>query len=182
MAQTALRPLKVLIVDDEREVRDLLAEYFAEIGYEVATAPDGTAAVADLTANPTEYQLVIADLQMPGIDGLGVLDAAKKANPSIAVIIVTGYASVDSAVRAVRMGAYDYLTKPFTLGQIEVIVRRAAERLAMEAENRQLAGRVGGHDHAQPSEPVLARLDAIDQRLARIERLLAEWPTPARLA
>lgn len=178
MSQTANRPLKVLIVDDELEVRELLAEYFAEVGYDVTTAPDGTAAVADLTANPTKYQLVISDLQMPGIDGLGVLEAAKTANPSIAVIIVTGYASVDSAVRAVRMGAYDYLTKPFTLGQIEVIVRRAAERLALEAENRQLARRVGGLDQTETGEPLLARLDAIDQRLARIERLLSVLPAP----
>ena len=182
MLQTANRPVRVLIADDELEVRELLAEYFAEVGYDVTTAADGTAAVDDLTANPTKYQLVISDLQMPGVDGLGVLQAAKKANPSIAVIIVTGYASVDSAVRAVRMGAYDYLTKPFTLGQIEVIVRRAAERLALEAENRHLARRVGGHDQADSSEPVLARLDAIDQRLARIERLLDELPAPARHA
>jgi two-component system response regulator AtoC len=182
MPETANRPLKVLIVDDELEVRELLAEYFAEVGYDVTTAPDGTAAVADLTANPTQYQLVISDLQMPGIDGLGVLEAAKKANPSIAVIIVTGYASVDSAVRAVRMGAYDYLTKPFTLGQIEVIVRRAAERLALEAVNRHLAQRIGGIDQAELDTPVLARLEAIDQRLARIEHLLNELPSPARHA
>jgi two-component system response regulator AtoC len=182
MPETANRPLKVLIVDDELEVRELLAEYFAEVGYDVTTAPDGNAAVADLTANPTQYQLVISDLQMPGIDGLGVLEAAKKANPSIAVIIVTGYASVDSAVRAVRMGAYDYLTKPFTLGQIEVIVRRAAERLALEAENRHLAQRIGGIDQAELDTPVLARLEAIDQRLARIEHLLNELPSPARHA
>lgn len=182
MPQTAHRPLRVLIVDDEPEVRELLAEYFAEVGYDVSTSPDGTAAVDELTANPTKYQLVISDLQMPGMDGLGVLEAAKKANPSIAVIIVTGYASVDSAVRAVRMGAYDYLTKPFTLGQIEVIVRRAAERLALETENRQLARRVGGHDVAESSEPVLARLDAINRRLDRIERLLTELPAPARHA
>jgi two-component system response regulator AtoC len=182
MSQTADRPLKVLIVDDELEVRELLAEYFAEVGYDVTTAPDGNAAVADLTANPTQYQLVISDLQMPGIDGLGVLEAAKKANPSIAVIIVTGYASVDSAVRAVRMGAYDYLTKPFTLGQIEVIVRRAAERLALEAENRHLARRIGEIDQAELDTPVLARLEAIDQRLARIEHRLNELPSPARHA
>lgn len=184
MLQTAnrQRPLRVLIVDDELEVRELLADYFAEVGYEVSAAPDGTAAVDELTANPAKYQLVISDLRMPGIDGLGVLEAAKKANPSIAVIIVTGYASVDSAVRAVRMGAYDYVTKPFTLGQIEVIVRRAAERLALDAENRQLPPGVASDDHPESSEPVLARLDAIEQRLARIERLLSDLPSPARHA
>jgi DNA-binding NtrC family response regulator len=101
-------------------------------------------------------------------------------NPSLAVIIVTGYASVDSAVRAVRMGAYDYLTKPFTLGQIEVIVRRAAERLALEAENRQLARRVNGREQAEPDGALMDRLDAIDQRLARIELLLSGIPVGTR--
>lgn len=180
MPQTAHRPLKVLVVDDEAEVRDLLAEYFTEIGYDVTTAVDGARAIEDITRNPTKYGLVISDLQMPGVDGLGVLKAAKAANPSLAVIIVTGYASVDSAVRAVRMGAYDYLTKPFTLGQIEVIVRRAAERLALEAENRQLARKVGGREPSDSDGAVVERLEAIDQRLARIERLLSGLPVGAR--
>jgi DNA-binding NtrC family response regulator len=182
MPQTVHRPqkLKVLIVDDEADVRDLLAEYFTEIGYDVTTAADGAQAVDDITANPTKYGLVISDLQMPGVDGLGVLKAAKAANPSLAVIIVTGYASVDSAVRAVRMGAYDYLTKPFTLGQIEVIVRRAAERLALEAENRQLVRRVEGREPSEADGALLDRLDGIDQRLARIERLLSELPVTTR--
>jgi DNA-binding NtrC family response regulator len=180
MPQTAHRPLKVLVVDDEADVRDLLAEYFTEIGYDVTTAPDGAKAIEDIAAHPTKYGLVISDLQMPGIDGLGVLKAARAANPSLAVIIVTGYASVDSAVRAVRMGAYDYLTKPFTLGQIEVIVRRVAERFALEAENRQLARRVEGRDPSDSEAAVLERLDAIDQRLARIERLLSGLPVGTR--
>jgi two-component system response regulator AtoC len=180
MPQTAYRSLKVLVVDDEADVRELLAEYFTEIGYDVTTAPDGAQAIEDITANPTKYGLVISDLQMPGVDGLGVLKAAKAANPSLAVIIVTGYASVDSAVRAVRMGAYDYLTKPFTLGQIEMIVRRAAERLALEAENRKLAERVGGRDERQSESAVLQRLDGIDQRLARLEHLLSDLPLSTR--
>ncbi len=174
MPQTVHRPFHVLVVDDEPDVRDLLVEYFREAGHEVSSAADGTEAVADITRNPTKYGLVISDLQLPGIDGLGVLKAAKAANPSVAVIIVTGYASVDSAVRAVRLGAYDYLTKPFTLGQIEVIVSRAAERQALEAENRQLARKMEGRDcpRRRPASP--HQLDSIDRRLARIERVLSE--------
>ena len=168
------RPCSVLVVDDETDVRDLLVDYFREAGHEVSAAADGTEAVAEITAHPTKFDLVISDLQLPGIDGLGVLKAAKAANPDISVIIVTGYASVDSAVRAVRMGAYDYLTKPFTLGQIEVIVRRAAERQALEVENRQLADRTGAG--ARPADgPGLAdQLQRIDDRLARIERTLSD--------
>ena len=174
MPQTAHRPFHVLVVDDEPDVRELLVEYFREAGHEVSSAADGTEAVADITRNPTKYGLVISDLQLPGIDGLGVLKAAKAANPSVAVIIVTGYASVDSAVRAVRLGAYDYLTKPFTLGQIDVIVGRAAERQALEAENRQLARKMEGRDLPDVAPGIAEQLDSIDRRLARIERVLSE--------
>jgi two-component system, NtrC family, response regulator AtoC len=90
------------------------------------------------------------------------------------VIIVTGYASVDSAVRAVRLGAYDCLTKPFTLGQIDVIVGRAAERQALEAENRQLARKMEGRDLPEAAPGIAEQLDSIDRRLARIERVLSE--------
>ena len=89
-------------------------------------------------------------------------------------------ASVDSAVRAVRLGAYDYLTKPFTLGQIDVIVQRAAERQALEAENRQLARKVDGRDAVEASSDIAHRLDQIDTRLARIERALSDLTSTRR--
>jgi len=178
MPRTVRRPLRVLIVDDEADVRDLLVEYFREAGHEVSSASDGTQAVAEISGHPTKYDFIISDLQLPGVDGLGVLKAAKAANPSISVIIITGYASVDSAVRAVRLGAYDYLTKPFTLGQIDVIVQRAAERQALETENRQLAQKVDGREPADLPPDIVERLDQIEARLARIERALSDLTVP----
>jgi len=130
-------------------------------------------AIAEIERHAARYSLVVTDLQLPGVDGLGVLGAARSANPSAAVIIVTGYASLDSAVQAVRLGAYDYLTKPFSLGQLDVIIQRVSDRNALEAENRQLARRVGDRDTAESRNAVNDRLDAIDARLARIEELLA---------
>lgn len=174
MPETVHRPFHVLVVDDEPDVRDLLVEYFREAGHEVSSAADGAEAVAEITSHPSKYGLIISDLQLPGVDGLGVLKAAKDANPSVAVIIVTGYASVDSAVRAVRLGAYDYLTKPFTLGQIDVIVSRIAERQALEAENRQLARKMERRDLPESAPGIADRLEAIDLRLARIESALNE--------
>jgi two-component system, NtrC family, response regulator AtoC len=143
MPQTASRLFKVLVVDDEPDVRDLLVGYFRDNGHTATPVPDGHAAVAEIAQNASRYSLIVSDLQLPGVDGLGVLKAARAANPSAVVIIVTGYASMDSAVQAVRLGAYDYLTKPFSLGQIEVIVQRVSERQALEAENRHLARKVG---------------------------------------
>jgi DNA-binding NtrC family response regulator len=172
MAQIAARPFTVLVVDDEPDVRDLLVDYFRDRGHDVSSAADGRAAIDELERNPSKYTLVVSDLQLPHVDGLGVLTAARALNPSVTVIIVTGYASLDTAVQAVRLGAYDYLTKPFSLGQIDVIIQRAAERWMLEAENRQLAQRVGDQAPADVAANVGSRLDAIDARLARIEELL----------
>jgi DNA-binding NtrC family response regulator len=172
MPQQSLRGLHVLVVDDEPDVRDLLVEYFRERGCEVETASEGREAIRLLERIAARITLVVTDLQLPGADGLAVLRAAKAANPSLYVIIITGYASLDSAIQAVRLGAYDYLTKPFSLGQIDVIVQRMADRLSLEAENRQLARQAGERDTGEPRQLVTARLDAIDARLQRIEGLL----------
>jgi len=180
MPPQAHAPLNVLVVDDEPEIRELLVEYFHERGFETATAGDGRAAIAAIERDPARYRLIVSDLQMPGADGLAVLRAAKAANPSCYVVIITGYASLDSAIQAVRLGAYDYLTKPFSMGQIDVIVQRLTDRFALEAENRQLTrqlgGRVGGdRDFAgDGAMSVAARLDAIESRLGRFEALLRE--------
>ncbi|RPI11582.1 MAG: response regulator, partial [Actinobacteria bacterium] len=119
MPQQARTALNVLVVDDEPEIRELLVEYFRDRGFETATAGDGRAAIAAIERDPARYRLIVSDLQMPGADGLAVLRAARAANPSCYVVIVTGYASLDSAIQAVRLGAYDYLTKPFSMGQID---------------------------------------------------------------
>ena len=173
MPQLSPRGLHVLVVDDEPDVRELLAEYFRDRGHDVTVVTDGRAAVRAIEGAPTRYALVITDLQLPGADGLAVLRAARTANPSAYVIIITGYASLDSAIEAVRLGAYDYLTKPFSLGQIDVVLKRMADRLSLEAENRQLARQVGDHQTGDLRQALAPRLDAIEARLQRIEDLLA---------
>lgn len=167
-------PLEVLVVDDEPDVRELLVEYFRNKGLPVASTGDGRAAIAAFEREPARYSLVITDLQMPGADGLAVLQAARRANPSCYVVIITGYASLDSAIQAVRHGAYDYLTKPFSLGQMDVILARLRDRFALEAENRRLLRQLGQRDGTDVRAQLMARLDAIDGRLARLERVLEE--------
>jgi DNA-binding NtrC family response regulator len=173
-------PLEVLVVDDEAEIRELLVEYFRDRGFATSTAADGRAAITAIEREPSRYRLILSDLQMPGADGLAVLRAAKAANPSCYVVIITGYASLDSAIQAVRGGAYDYLTKPFSMGQIDVVVQRVTDRLALEAENRQLSRQLGARAamDVQPSPEVTAalagRLDTIENRLSRIEAVLRD--------
>lgn len=162
----------VLIVEDEVDIRELLAEYFRARDYEVTGAADGRAALAAIAREPSRFSLVVTDLQLPGADGLTVLRAAREANPGVHVVIVTGFASLDSAIQAVRLGAYDYLTKPFSLGQIDVILQRIEDIEALQAENRRLTRQVSHQDAVDLRQALLLRLDGIENRLTRIEAAL----------
>lgn len=169
--------ISILIADDEPDIRDLLVAYFGGRGWRVAAASDGRAALAALARGPEQYAIVVTDLHMPGADGLEVLKAAKAANPASFVVIITGYASLDSAVQAVRLGAYDYLTKPFALGQVDVIVDRIVDRIALDQQNRMLAAQVNGRAASPRDVPALlaaiaARLDGLDARASEISVLL----------
>lgn len=172
-------PLEVLVVDDEPDVRELLIEHLRGRGYRTASAADGRAAVNAIERSPAQFTVVITDLYLPGVGGLDVLRAARTANPSCYVVIVTGYASIDSAVQAVRLGAYDYLTKPFSLGQIDVVLQRITDRLALERENRELSRRMSDRDPVTPSG-IMERLGTIESRLESMERVLADLVTRLR--
>jgi DNA-binding NtrC family response regulator len=121
---------------------------------------------------------VVTDLNLPGADGFAVLHAARQANPFCYVIIVTGYASLDSAIQAVRVGAYDYLTKPFSLGQLDLVMRRIAHHSAVERENRQLSVRAPAPAIPPPRSVLESRVDALEASLSRIEALLELLPRP----
>jgi DNA-binding NtrC family response regulator len=145
---------EVLVVDDEAGARELLIEFFRARGFQVTGAQDGRAAILALQRPHARFGLVVTDLNLPGADGFAVLHAARQANESCYVVIVTGYASLDSAIRAVRVGAYDYLTKPFSLGQLDVILSRICDRAGLELENRQLLERQAP-PAVRPAKPVV---------------------------
>jgi len=170
-------PDSVLIADDDPDVRELLAAYFSRRGHAVACARDGREALLALENRPGQFDLVVTDLQMPGADGLAVLQAAKAANPSCFVVIVSGYATIDSAVQAVRLGAFDYLTKPFTMGQMDVVLDRIADRAALVQKNNVLTSRLNGRPvTTQDLVSILMTLgtqvERLDARLSEITALL----------
>jgi len=132
-----LGPISVLVVDDSAEILAMFQMMLHETAdrgrYTVDTAPSGEAAVALLEDHV--YDLVLTDLKMGGLDGLAVLAAARERSPRTTVILMTGYASLDTALKAIRGGAYDYITKPFTLAELEVMLANVTDRIRMRREH-----------------------------------------------
>lgn len=168
-------PWEVLVVDDDEDIRELIVTYFNGLGMLVTGATDGRAAIATLQRSNGRFGLVVTDLNLPGADGFAVLQAARQANHNCYVVIVTGYASLDSAIHAVRVGAYDYLTKPFSMGQLDVVLTRITDRASLEQQNRVLGqmpvnSRTGTRPQASGASASLA---TIEQGMARMEEAIA---------
>ena len=175
-AAPLLSSTQTLIVDDDDQVRELLTEHLRANGLKVTTAADGREAVSAIERAAGAFGLIFTDLHLPGADGLAVLQAARSANASAYVVIITGYATLDSAIQAVRLGAYDYLTKPFSLGQIDVLLRRVEDRTALESENRRLLHRIDARDGDTP-QGLHDRLSTIESRLASIDSAIRDLTT-----
>jgi NtrC-family two-component system response regulator AlgB len=127
---------KLLIVDDEKNIRLSLVRFFESLGHQVREAESGAQATALLTES--RFDLVLTDFRMVEMNGLELLKEVKRISPDSLVILMTAYATVENAVAAMKAGAYDYLTKPFTLEQIQLIVERAIHLQGLQAENRAL--------------------------------------------
>ncbi len=123
---------KILVIDDEKRMCDSIKVLLSNIGYEVDIALNGRTGIEKLQS--TSYDLVITDLMMPELDGFAVMKYIKESCPNTLVIVITGYASVESAVRAIRSGAYDYILKPFDFEIIKISVERAWDKLKLEKE------------------------------------------------
>ena len=130
----------VLIVDDEFSVRDSLVHWFEKDGYRTASAQDGKEALRMLEEAP--WDVILLDIKMPGMDGLELQRRIREVNPDVPVIMITAFASVDTAVRALKEGAFDYVTKPIDPDELSHLVRRAVERHRLQRENLQLRHKI----------------------------------------
>ena len=126
----------ILIVDDEIQNREYLSEILSDEGYAITTAVNGNDAINKLTQD--SYQVVLTDLQMPDLDGLGVIKYLIDNSLNTIGILYTGYGSVKTAVDAMKLGAFDYITKPFKADEIKVVVKKALDHLALQEENTYL--------------------------------------------
>jgi DNA-binding NtrC family response regulator len=127
---------RVLIVDDEAGIRQVLVDLFVGLGWRADEASNGAQAV-DIALSE-DYDLVIVDLSLPRLGGLDVLKRVKESRPDVPVLVITGYASMNSALQALKLGAYDYITKPFQLDYVQRIAEHAVERKRLVYENKYL--------------------------------------------
>jgi two-component system NtrC family response regulator len=158
---------RILLIDDDDGLREVLAYTLREQGHEVETAADGTAGLVLLERAVPDA--VITDLKMPGIDGLEVLRRAHEIDATLPVIVLTAFGSIEDAVAAMRDGAHDYLTKPYNRDELRLTVEKALEKRRLVQENRTLRDRLREERRRMPlvhASPAMERVVAAIRRLA----------------
>ncbi len=130
------RKVKVLCVDDEASMLEGCERLLRSLGYDCITTTDSERAVELIRSESP--QIVLTDLKMPGLDGIALLEAAKEIDPDVTVIVFTAYASIPSAIEATRKGAFDYIPKPFSADELEVVMEKASKYRALLEENKRL--------------------------------------------
>ncbi len=127
---------RILVVDDNKELREILGEFLKGEGHDVEGAADGREALEKHSENP--FDLIVTDLNMPEVSGMELIRTVRKENPDTEFVIITGYASMDTAVEAVRIGAFDYIVKPFRMEELQVVVKNARDKITLKKLNAKL--------------------------------------------
>ncbi|MCF8371787.1 MAG: sigma-54 dependent transcriptional regulator [Bacteroidales bacterium] len=158
--------ISILIVDDEESVRNSLHDWFMEDGYQVACAENAKEALSILESK--NYDIILADIKMPGMDGMEMHRRIRSLNKDSIVIIMTAFASVSTAVQALKDGAYDYITKPFDPDDLSHLIRNAANQISLKAENEALRNRVVSLEDV---EDLIGNSEAMKRVLKEVERV-----------
>ncbi len=140
MASSPHKSLRVLFADDEKSLQEFMRSELPRLGHEVTVCPDGRAAVKALEKG--KFDVAILDLRMPGMTGIEVLEQLKQISPHTEAIVMTGHASMDTAIEAVRLGAFDYITKPCRLAEIESVLQKAVDKRGLKHQNLALQSRL----------------------------------------
>jgi len=162
------RPIQVLVVDDEKPTRVLMERELPQSGCAVVSVNNGEEALEVLSKQ--DFDVVLLDLRMPGLGGMETLRRFRSSGMTAEVVVLTGHPEIDSAIEAMKLGAYDYLTKPFKLSEVEAVLRRAAEKRQLQEENRALRRMVGQADHASV---ILGESEAMRVLLEKAGRVAA---------
>ena len=136
MIQRSVDPIHILLVDDERDLRCALGEFLEMAGFRVTTCGSCREALAAINLDARPFQIILSDLKLPDGEGLDIVKAAKTRWPGVLAAVMTGYASLETAMQAIRVGAYDYIAKPFSLDQIEILVRNMGDKVRLMEKNQ----------------------------------------------
>lgn len=158
------KKISILVVDDEESVRDSLNLWFTEDGYRVECADNAKKALSILESG--NFDIILTDLKMPGMDGLELLQRIKTLNKDSIIIVMTAFATVDTAVKALKEGAFDYVTKPFDPDDLSHLIRNATKQITLTHENETLKKRIDTLDNV---EDLIGKSDAIKRVLKEIE-------------
>jgi two-component system sensor histidine kinase/response regulator len=152
----------ILVIDDERGIREGCKRALTPLGYRVEASDTGAAGLRMLQEG--SYDLVLLDLMMPGMSGIEVLSRIREIDPDIVVIIITGYATVESAVKTIKKGAYDFISKPFTADDLALVVNQGLEHRHLSLENRRLRNIEEEAKELGRAKAELEKLDAMKSR------------------
>jgi len=156
---------RILVVDDEQSMRDFLSIMLKKEGYDMVAAENGAGALKAVQAEI--FDLVITDVKMPGVDGIEVLRTVKDVSPETVVIMITAFATTETAVEAMKLGAYDYITKPFKVDEIKLVIQKALEKRHLRKENillrREIESRAGFANFIGTSAPMQGVFSLIRQ-------------------
>ena len=161
-----VRRLKLLFADDEQGLQECMSLELPRMGHEVTVCPDGFTAIAALERN--NYDCIIVDVDMPGMSGIRVIEKAKELSPDTEAVVLTGKSSVESAVAALRHGAFDYLTKPCRLVEMDALLRRVAEKRDLTCRFRALQSRIDRIEGGTRLVGHGAKMDIVRRLIAKV--------------
>lgn len=161
---------RILVVDDEKSIRNTLQDILEYEKYEVSLAEDGPEALEKLQEGP--FDVILCDIKMPGMDGINLLEKIREADPDATVVMISGHGTIDTAVEAIKKGAYDFIAKPLDLNRLLITIRNAMDKSKLVTETRVLKRKVN------KTYEMIGESEAIKSIKAMIERVA---PTDARI-
>lgn len=166
LLESSVARLNVLVVDDDEDLRLTLADYLQTWNFAVSTARSSREAIELIERSADRFDIVMTDLVMPGCSGLDVVKTVRSTGSRSHVVVMTGFSSVETAIESIRLGAFDYIAKPFQIGEIEVLVNRVLEHRRLVDENHRLLRQVAAL--TDQTRALDARLDRIEAYLSRL--------------
>ncbi len=164
--------IELLLVDDDRDLNDALSSFIKSKGVSVTACNTSREAEDCLSEKGERFHILLCDLRLPDGDGLKLIEIAKSKNPVILAALMTGYASLETALKAIQLGAYDYITKPFSLNEIEILIRNMCDKIRLEEGARRAEREI--EEANEKLRDIYAKIDTLHDEKLELMRLNRE--------